>query len=128
MRLVGKLDDTVSNKGKVIAELRRLASGAFDAGMGGQAGKNELLNSPFAKLLIKICSLKGIKRPMPTGHDVASLWIKRLVEIRTGFAFPEEVIFHGHFHADWNFKHVIERMLMESVRSVHNLNTGHPGA
>jgi len=67
-------------KGKVIAKLRRLASGAFDAGMGGQAGKKELLNSTFAKLLIKICSLKRIKRPMPTGHDVASLWIKRLVE------------------------------------------------
>jgi hypothetical protein len=44
MRLVGKLDDPVSNESKVIAKLCRLAAGAFDARMGGQAGKNELLN------------------------------------------------------------------------------------
>jgi hypothetical protein len=68
MRLVGKLDDPVVNKSKVIAKLRRLASGAFDAGMGGQAGKNELLNSPVAKLLIEVRSLKGIERPMSIGR------------------------------------------------------------
>ena len=101
-----------------------MSAGTFNAGLGRQACKDQLLDSTRFKLCIEVCSHKGIEGPMAAGDNVAILWAEWFIKVRTVFPFPKDMVLHGALHAQRDVLDVVETMLMQSMGRVDNLKAG----